>query len=425
MNFILGLFRSTRSFYLRALNAEALNERFGGPLFLFCAMASSVYVGALFYSETHGLLDFWSGIGRLDREDFIAFYRAGEMAQAGQPALAYDPSVFSEPFSEDNKKLLFLNPPHAFLLFEMLAFLPYPVARGLALLTNLAAIAGLVRVANLRLGLGPYAFTFLTYSVYHSLLLLQISPLVIFLIVFALVTSPSRPVLSGLALALATIKPQYGLLVPVFLLGQKDFRTFLVAAAATAALIGLSVLQYGGEVWTAFLDSASGGATSGHFDQVYTGMITVGQSLGKLWLSSGYRLWGQILILPVCGGWIWYAARSLPREFALPVCLLAMATAAPSFFYYDWLMICAGLLLLVRVMPKLPIHLQLTAGFLWIAPIVQMMVIDQGDVALRVEVARYLSALLPFLTLLVSIQACVLFRKRAFRHERSLLKGAA
>gem|GEM_PF-5359294 len=419
MNFLFRLVRSTRSFYLQALNADALNERFGGPLFLFCAMASSVYVVALFYTETHGLLDFWTGISRIDREDFIAFYRAGEMAQAGQPALAYDPSVFSEPFSDTNKKLLFLNPPHAFLLFEMLALLPYPIARGLVLLANLVAIAGLVRVANLRLGLGPYAFTFLTYSVYHSLLLLQISPLIIFLIVFALVNSPSRPVLSGLALAFATIKPQYGLLIPVFLLGQKDFRTFVVAAAATAALIALSVLQYGGEVWTAFLDSASGGATSGHFDQVYTGMITVGQSLGKLWLSSDYRLWGQILILPVCGGWIWYAARSLPREFAIPVCLLAMAAAAPSFFFYDWLMICAGLLLLVRVVPGWSIQLQFTAGFLWSAPIVQMMVIDQGDVA------RYISALLPLLMLFVSIQVYVLFRKRTFHQEGSTLEGAA
>lgn len=411
MQSILGMVQKTRAGYLQALNADALNDRFGGPLFLFCAISSAVYVSALFITEGHGLFDLVSGIDRISREDFLAFFRAGVLAQMDQAVLAYDPASFAEPFSEVNKKLLFLNPPHAFLFFEPLSYLPYQIARGLALLANLAAIYGIVRLARLNLGVGPYVFVFLTYSAYFSLLLLQISPIIIFLLVYALTNGARSPVLSGLALAIATIKPQYGLLVPVFLIGQKDWRTFWIAASAATALIGLSILRYGWPVWDAFLGSSADGAASGHFDQVYTGMITVGQSLGKLWFSSDYRILAQILILPICGSWIWFVVRSLPRDRAIPAVLFAMAAAAPSFFFYDWLMFCAGLLFCLHFLPVWPVHLQVTAGFLWISPLVQMMVYGAGQDVFRAEAARYLSASLPLLMLIVSVQIYFLLCK--------------
>jgi alpha-1,2-mannosyltransferase len=404
--------RAVRAQYLNALNADALNNNFGGPLFLFFVVTSAIAVLSLFVTESQGLFDFLGGLDRIGREDFLAFYRAGDLAKGGQADLVYDPAVFIQPFSELNRGLLFLNPPHALLIFELLAFLPYQMARLVVLLVNLFAIYGIVRVAHLRLGFSPYVFTFLVYGSYSSLVLLQISPIVIFLIVYALVNSVSRPVLSGLALAAATIKPQFGLLIPVFLLGQKDWRTFWIAAVVTTALISLSIFRFGWPVWANYISTFTDGSGSGHFNQVYIGMITVGQSLGKLWFSSDYRVWAQILALVLCGGGIWYVARTISRMFAVPVCLMAMAAASPSFLFYDWLIISASLLLLLQLVPSWPPHLQITAGFLWIAPLVQMMLFSDGQVAETVEAARYLSAFLPLLMLIVSIQIYFLVRKQ-------------
>ncbi|EEE43974.2 glycosyltransferase family 87 protein [Roseibium alexandrii] len=405
--------RAVRAQYLNALNADALNNNFGGPLFLFFVVTSAIAVLSLFVTESQGLFDFLGGLDRIGREDFLAFYRAGDLAKGGQADLVYDPAVFIQPFSELNRGLLFLNPPHALLIFELLAFLPYQMARVVVLLVNLIAIYGIVRVAHLRLGFSPYVLTFLVYGSYSSLVLLQISPIVIFLIAYALVNSVSRPVLSGLALAAATIKPQFGLLIPVFLIGQKDWRTFWIAAVVTTALISLSIFRFGWPVWANYISTFTDGSGSGHFNQVYIGMITVGQSLGKLWFSSDYRVWAQILALVLCGGGIWYVARTISRKFAVPVCLMAMAAASPSFLFYDWLIISASLLLLLQLVPSWPPHLQITAGFLWIAPLVQMMLFSDGQVAETVEAARYLSAFLPLLMLIVSIQIYLLVRKQA------------
>ncbi len=405
--------RAVRAQYLNVLDADALNKNFGGPLFVFFVVTSAIAVLSLFVTESQGLFDFLGGVDRIGREDFLAFYRAGDLAKGGQVDLVYDPLVFTQPFSELNLGLLFLNPPHALLIFEPLAFLPYQMARVVVLLANLIAVYGIVRVANLRLGFSPFVFTFLVYGSYSSLVLLQISPIVIFLIVYALVNSVSRPVLSGLALAVATIKPQFGLLIPLFLLAQKDWRTFWIAAVVTTAFIILSILRFGWPVWADYISTFTSGSGSSHFNQVYIGMITVGQSLGKLWLSNDCRVGAQILVLVLCGGGIWYAARTLSRKFAVPVCLMAMAAASPSFLFYDWLIISASLLLVLQLVPSWPRHLQVTAGCLWIAPLVQMMLFSDGQVGVTVEAARYLSAFLPLLMLIVSIQIYLLFRKQA------------
>jgi hypothetical protein len=68
--------------------------------------------------------------------------------------------------------------------------------------------------------------------------------------------------------------------------------------------------------------------------------------------------------------------------------------------------------LLLQLVPSWPPHLQITAGFLWIAPLVQMMLFSDGQVAETVEAARYLSAFLPLLMLIVSIQIYFLVRKQ-------------
>ena len=56
----------------------------------------------------------------------------------------------------------------------------------------------------------------------------------------------------GIAFGLLTVKPQLGLLVPVLLIAQGNWRTFFAAAATALVLAALSVLVYGAEAWQAY-----------------------------------------------------------------------------------------------------------------------------------------------------------------------------
>lgn len=64
----------------------------------------------------------------------------------------------------------------------------------------------------------------------------------------------TRPMAAGLMLAVLTMKPQLGLLLPLLLLAERRFATIAWAAAFTAGLIGLSAAIFGVSAWTAFFE---------------------------------------------------------------------------------------------------------------------------------------------------------------------------
>lgn len=407
-----SVLRDIRQGYLDALNFEALNSRLGGPLFLFALVATSMILfGSLVLSGGYGIFQFPSDLKDIDREDFAAFYRAGMMAAEGIPALAYDPAIFAEPFSETNKYLLFLNPPHAFLFFEPLSWLPYPLAKGLGLVLNLSAILATVYLVRLKLGAFPYAAMLLSCGFFASIILLQISPVITFLLVFALTQSRAHPWWTGAALAAATLKPQYGLLVPVFLLAVRDWRAIAAASLGTLALVLASIFVYGWPVWEAFFRSLGEGAHSAQFMAAHPMMITFAHSFGKLGGPDGLRIVTQAAVSMACAVFVWRIASTWPRERALPLVLLAMSLAAPSFMFYDWQMLCVALLFYVRLVPVWPLTFQVGASVLWLAPFVH-----DSLYAYSPDAARVISTALPFL--IASVMTAMWAELRRIEAER-------
>ena len=61
-----------------------------------------------------------------------------------------------------------------------------------------------------------------------------------------------RPSLAGVLIGFLAYKPQFGLLIPLALLAGKRWITIAAAAATVAALIALSVVMLGTDVWHAF-----------------------------------------------------------------------------------------------------------------------------------------------------------------------------
>lgn len=64
---------------------------------------------------------------------------------------------------------------------------------------------------------------------------------------------PTRPVLAGVLFGLATIKPQFGVLVPLALLLTREWKVMASAAATALALAAFSALAFGPDVWSDWL----------------------------------------------------------------------------------------------------------------------------------------------------------------------------
>ena len=71
----------------------------------------------------------------------------------------------------------------------------------------------------------------------------------------ALLTLERRPILAGVLFGLMSYKPQYGLLVPIFLIATGRWRAIAAASVTVALLAALSFAMFGAQTWQAFFAS--------------------------------------------------------------------------------------------------------------------------------------------------------------------------
>ncbi|WP_422023208.1 glycosyltransferase family 87 protein [Roseibium sp.] len=412
MNYFLAIAAQWRTSYRTFLNTGPLCNQFGGPIFFTVWLVAGILTLVFLFGVDHGLLEFDKGIAEIGAEDFAAFYRGGQLALNGAAATAYDPVVFAELFSHENKGLLFLNPPNAFLFFEPLANLPYAVARGIIIVLNLSAILGLVYILRLKLGGAPYVFTLCSCGSYFSFSVLQISPVITFLVIYALIHHQRRPVLSALALAIATIKPQLGVLIPFFLISARSWTTLTYATVSTLFLFVLSVAFYGFIVWTAFFVSLVDGPHAVQFEDMIASMIGIRHSLSIFGASGATMLLFQLLVTLCCSVLVWYSVRNFPEKQALPIVVFLMCIAAPSFLLYDWLLLSSAMLLALGVQSRWSALLQILAGMLLLAPYIQALLRLKGNDAMIL-----FSLFVPFLM----ISVCWLYMRELSSKEHVTL----
>jgi hypothetical protein len=195
--------------------------------------------------------------GFLIGTDFISFWTAGHML-AGS-ADVYDTAAHIAAqrryFVAPGTYTAFYYPPTFLPLVYPLGFLPYFPALVVWLVTTGAAYFAVVRrwLRSARLDwparLLTIAFPPVLISITHG----QTSLLVAALLGLGMLWVSPRPWLAGVCLGLATIKPQFGILVPLVLLITGEWRTIL-AAALTAVLLGLATtLAFGPHVWSGWL----------------------------------------------------------------------------------------------------------------------------------------------------------------------------
>jgi alpha-1,2-mannosyltransferase len=90
---------------------------------------------------------------------------------------------------------------------------------------------------------------------------------------------PNRPVLGGAILGMLTMKPQFWLLVPVALVGAREWRALLWSFLAAGGLALASLAVFGIDCWRHWLDLAQGSYADPHGRWV---------ELGRMWGDSIY-----------------------------------------------------------------------------------------------------------------------------------------
>lgn len=230
--------------------ANAVYARFtfaSGVLFL--AVAVAYFSSTQWRGFAKPPLDF-SGfaIGR----DFLNTWMAGRSAFAGGPAAWFDFATYNAALKEvtgrpDLLPYHWSYPPHLLLFVWPLGLLPYLPAYvlwcvvGLALCLLVARSAGVARSHAMFLAVAP--------AVAVNVLGGQNGFFTAALLIGGLVQLDRRPVLAGILFALLTIKPQFGLLLPVLLIMTGRWRVIAATVIATAVLVAATSLWFGPAIW--------------------------------------------------------------------------------------------------------------------------------------------------------------------------------
>ena len=195
--------------------------------------------------------------------DFLSFWTAGRMLH-GQGEV-YDVAAHIAAqrayFDHGAAYTAFFYPPPFLLLCYPLGFLPYFPALIAWLAATGAAYLAVARLWLRRAGITrplwllAAAFPPVLITVTHG----QTSFLVAALLGLGALWVRERPMLAGLCFGLATIKPQFGILVPLVLLLTGEWRVIVSAALAAIALALAATLAFGIDIWSEWL-AVSGAA---------------------------------------------------------------------------------------------------------------------------------------------------------------------
>ncbi|HZC46951.1 MAG TPA: glycosyltransferase family 87 protein, partial [Candidatus Acidoferrum sp.] len=190
----------------------------------------------------------------------------------------------------------------------------------------------------------------------------------------ALLTLQRRPILSGVMFGLMSYKPQYGILVPIFLIATGRWRALAAAAATVGLLVALSFATYGAQTWQAFFSSISftrhvvlenGGSG---FEKLQSAFAAA-----RLWgfsIATSYIVQAAVsLLAAVIAIWTW--RRAVSPDLHAAALATAILLTTPYMMDYDLVVLAlpiAWLALEGRRSGFLPWEKSLLA-FVWLLPL--------------------------------------------------------
>ena len=345
-------------------------------------VARSFVAAALFgyffdlLQQTHNHLV--NAAGRPFGDDFINFWSGGLLALHGRVAEVYDLNAFHA-FQQtivgsplDGR--LYGYPPVMLLLCAPFALLPYVPALFVWLSASWYAFYRALKVAMP--GSGVLLLALVAPAVLINAIGGQNGCWTAALLGGGLSLLERRPLLAGALFGLQIYKPQLGLLVPVALLAGRHWRAFAAAGVTAGALIIVSALCFGTDIWAEYVRTL-GAMRQAYLDDGtgvwhrYVSVFVASRQLGAP-VEAAYVIQAIAGVLAcVAVAWVWF--RDTPAALKNAVLLLGTCLAIPYLQDYDLVfgaMVVAWLWQQPVETERAERALQISCGLLLLLPLV-------------------------------------------------------
>jgi hypothetical protein len=196
----------------------------------------------------------------ITERDFVNYWMAGKLTVAGSYQELFSHDVYfprlQELFGADIEIRSWSYPPHFLLFLWPLGFLDYVSALVAFLVVTFALF--IVAVGVFRAHWAPRSDIAILWPALLGYTVMMVDAtqngfLIAAFVLFGLAWMKTRPVLAGLAFACLTVKPQLGVLLPLLLLFDRNWRTIFWSVAFTLVMVGASIVLFGVESWHAYL----------------------------------------------------------------------------------------------------------------------------------------------------------------------------
>jgi alpha-1,2-mannosyltransferase len=317
-----------------------------------CAIAATGWIAL-----SDGLID---RNGKPIGTDFASFYAAGSLVLDGRAGDVYNMAAHyareQQIFGMGTPYYGWLYPPIFLLVATPLALMPYLLALAVWQISTFAlymVVIGLIVRRMRRTVIGPVwlpiaaGFPAVFINLGHG----QNGLLTAGLLGAALLTLSSGPMVSGVLFGVLAYKPQFALVIPVALLAAGQWRTVVAAGITVMALVGITSLVFGADLWLAFAASTE---TSRKLlleqgDVGFEKLQSVFAAV-RMWgggVPLAYAIQGAASTVVVCGtAWIWRSGCSGDLKAALLV--IATLLASPHVLDYDLMVLAVAIAYLAR-----------------------------------------------------------------------------
>ncbi|MEI9922353.1 MAG: glycosyltransferase family 87 protein [Bradyrhizobium sp.] len=291
--------------------------------------------------------------------DFSSFYAAGSLVLDGRAGDVYTMAAHyareRQIFGAATPYFGWLYPPIFLLLAAPLAAMPYPVALAVWQIGSFAfyltVIGFIVRERKMTIG-----STWLVVAAGFPAVLINLGHgqngfLTAGLFGAALLALPSRPILAGVLFGLLAYKPQFALVIPIALLAAGQWRTIIAAGITVVALVVITSLIFGFDLWLAFAASTEtsrkllleqGDVGFEKLQSVFAAVRMWGGGIPLAYLAQGI-----VSVAVVCGtAWTWLSAGNRDLKSALLV--VATLLASPHVLDYDLVVLAVAMAFFVR-----------------------------------------------------------------------------
>lgn len=228
-----------------------MRQRTADPLFLVAVAATLVALTCLVLAAVAANPPTMAWVDK----DFANYWLGARLALEGRALEVFGPHAayladLRSVFGPDYPWRAWSYPPHYLLLMVPLGLFSYKAGLILFLLVTFLMLCAALRTAFGQatwwqlLLLLPAAVTN-GYTVQNGFLISA-------LLLAGLGLRAKRPVLAGICLGLLTVKPQLGVLLPLLLLYERQWRAIASACVTTVALVLLSAAAFGTEAWAGY-----------------------------------------------------------------------------------------------------------------------------------------------------------------------------